>query len=85
MSRVGRKPVDVPSGVTVTVNGAEIRVKGANVELTMTMPVGVTASVEGTKVVVKIAEGSEKLLLFLATEALIFPGCLDGLLSISGN
>jgi len=59
MSRVGRKPIEIPSGVTVTVNGAEVRVKGAKGDLVMTMPSGVAASVEGAKVIVKIPEASE--------------------------
>ncbi|MDD4872717.1 MAG: 50S ribosomal protein L6 [Kiritimatiellae bacterium] len=54
MSRVGQKPVEIPSGVTVTVNGSDVRVKGAKAELTMAMPSGVSATVEGAKVIVKI-------------------------------
>ncbi|MEK7786700.1 MAG: 50S ribosomal protein L6 [Chloroflexota bacterium] len=33
MSRIGRKPVPVPKGVTVTVNGNEVKVKGPKGEL----------------------------------------------------
>jgi len=33
MSRIGRKPVPVPNGVTVTVNGPAITVKGPKGEL----------------------------------------------------
>jgi large subunit ribosomal protein L6 len=56
MSRVGQKPIEILSGVTVTVNGAAVRVKGAKTELVMNMPAGVSAVVEGGKVVVKIAD-----------------------------
>ena len=56
MSRVGQKPVEIPSGVTVTVNGADVKVKGAKAELAMVMPAGVSAAVEGGKVVVKVAD-----------------------------
>ena len=34
MSRIGKLPIDVPSGVTVTVNGDTATVKGPNVQLT---------------------------------------------------
>lgn len=34
MSRIGKKPIDVPSGVTVTVNDGEVRIKGPKGELT---------------------------------------------------
>jgi len=60
MSRVGQKPIEIPSGVTVEVNGQDVRVKGAKAELAMRMANGVSASVEGSKVMVKIAEGSDK-------------------------
>jgi large subunit ribosomal protein L6 len=33
MSRIGRKPVPVPSGVTVTIDGAHVKVKGPKGEL----------------------------------------------------
>ncbi len=33
MSRIGRKPVAIPTGVTVTVTGAKVSVKGAKGEL----------------------------------------------------
>ena len=36
MSRIGRKPVTVPKGVTVTVNGNEVKVKGPKGELART-------------------------------------------------
>ncbi len=34
MSRIGKKPIPVPSGVTVTVDGSTIKVKGPKGELT---------------------------------------------------
>ncbi len=33
MSRIGKKPIDVPAGVTVTVQGSEVTVKGPKGEL----------------------------------------------------
>jgi len=33
MSRIGKKPVAVPSGVTVSVDGQEVKVKGPKGEL----------------------------------------------------
>ena len=36
MSRVGKKPIDVPAGVTVTINGSEVTVKGPKGTLTNT-------------------------------------------------
>ncbi len=36
MSRIGKKPVAIPSGVTVSLNGADLTVKGPKGELAMT-------------------------------------------------
>jgi large subunit ribosomal protein L6 len=44
MSRIGRLPIDIPSGVDVTVNGADITVKGPKGQLALTVksPIEVT-------------------------------------------
>ncbi len=47
MSRIGEKPIDIPSGVTVTASGADIAVKGPKGELGLTLPPGIEACVEG--------------------------------------
>ncbi|MGH7575637.1 MAG: 50S ribosomal protein L6, partial [Longimicrobiales bacterium] len=36
MSRIGRKPVTVPAGVNVTIEGSTVTVKGPKGELTQT-------------------------------------------------
>ena len=38
MSRVGKRPVVVPSGVTATVDGQMVRMKGAKGELSFRVP-----------------------------------------------
>ena len=38
MSRVGKKPVLVPAGVTATVNGQDVKMKGGKGELAFTVP-----------------------------------------------
>ena len=38
MSRIGKKPVPVPSGVTATVTGRTIKMKGPKGELSFTVP-----------------------------------------------
>ena len=38
MSRIGKKPVAVPSAVTATVSGQTVKVKGAKGELSFTVP-----------------------------------------------
>lgn len=42
MSRVGKKPIAIPSGVTVTINDSEMEIKGPKGTLTTPIPAGVT-------------------------------------------
>jgi large subunit ribosomal protein L6 len=46
MSRVGKKPIEIPSGVTVTLDGNTVTVKGAKGELTRSFNPEITISVE---------------------------------------
>jgi large subunit ribosomal protein L6 len=41
MSRVGKKPITIPSGVTVTINDAELDVKGPKGTLKTPIPAGI--------------------------------------------
>ena len=52
MSRIGKEPVAIPAGVTVTVAGQVVSVKGKLGEMAYTLPEGISAVVEGDKVVV---------------------------------
>jgi large subunit ribosomal protein L6 len=52
MSRIGRKPIPVPSGVTVTVDGNVVRVKGPKGELERTLHPAITAAQENGTIVV---------------------------------
>ena len=42
MSRVGKKPITIPSGVTLTINESEMQVKGPKGTLTTPIPAGVS-------------------------------------------
>jgi large subunit ribosomal protein L6 len=52
MSRIGKKPVSLPKGVTVAVDGSTVTVKGPRGELTRTVPAAMTVAVDGTTVIV---------------------------------
>lgn len=52
MSRIGKKPVEIPSGVEVKVVDGNIFVKGPKGSLNWRYPEGISISVEGGKVVV---------------------------------
>ena len=47
MSRIGKKPVSIPAGVTAKLEGQSIAIKGAKGELKFTAPAEVRVSVEG--------------------------------------
>jgi large subunit ribosomal protein L6 len=53
MSRIGKKPIDLPEGVKVTVNGSEVEVKGPRGELTRQFDPDMQIAVEDGRVVVE--------------------------------
>ena len=56
MSRIGKEPVKLADGVTATVAGQKVTVKGKLGELSYTMHDGITAKVEDGKIVVSCAD-----------------------------
>lgn len=58
MSRIGKQPVAIPAGVTVTVDGSQVTVKGKQGELTRTFHAGIGIKVEGDQVIVTRADDS---------------------------
>ncbi|HJR54140.1 MAG TPA: 50S ribosomal protein L6 [Gemmatimonadota bacterium] len=55
MSRIGKQPVAIPSGVTVTIQGRDVRVTGPKGEVGSRLPVEVSARVDDGQVVVERA------------------------------
>ncbi len=53
MSRIGRKPIPVPSGVEVTIDGTTVRVKGPRGQLERTLHQEMTVRREGEEVLVE--------------------------------
>ena len=60
MSRVGKNPVKVPSGVTVNVSGQEVTAKGKLGQLNMVFAQDVALSLDGYKVWVKPRDESKR-------------------------
>ncbi len=48
MSRIGRLPIEIPAGVTVTVGEGEIKVKGPKGELGLDIPDSIEVSIDGS-------------------------------------
>ena len=53
MSRIGKKPVPVPAGVTATVTGQTVKVKGAKGELSFVVPDRVNVAMEDGAIAVQ--------------------------------
>lgn len=51
MSRVGRKPIEIPAGVTVTIEGSVLKARGPLGELSMRIPEGITCEQQGQQLV----------------------------------
>ncbi len=52
MSRIGKKPIIIPAGVDVKVNGQEVTVKGPKGTLSQVLRKEITAAVEGNEIIV---------------------------------
>ena len=52
MSRIGLKPITIPAGVDVNVNGTTVTVKGPNGTLSMDAHPNMTVSIEGSAIIV---------------------------------
>jgi len=59
MSRVGKKPVPVPSGVTATIDGQTVKMKGTKGELSFVAPEEVTVAMENGAVQVNPRDDSK--------------------------
>jgi large subunit ribosomal protein L6 len=58
MSRIGKLPVNVPNGVTITLDQSSVKVKGPRGELSHKLPAGIT--VEKNDNVLNVARASEE-------------------------
>ncbi|MBW7908470.1 MAG: 50S ribosomal protein L6 [Kiritimatiellae bacterium] len=52
MSRIGKKPVEVLKGVTLSIEGALIKGKSAAGELAVRIPAGIAVKIEGNEIVI---------------------------------
>lgn len=72
MSRIGKKPVEIPKGVEVKLQGREIVVKGPKGQLSWSVPPEITVKIEDSKVIVERPDDTkQKKALHGLTRALI--------------
>src|SRR4030042_4518182 len=60
MSRIGKMPITIPSGVTVNIKEGNITVKGPKGELSRSLPAEMLVKVEGEKLTVARPSDSQK-------------------------
>lgn len=61
MSRIGKKPIAIPKGVTVKVDGAAVEVKGPKGQMRQALPPGVTVALEGSQLLTRKATDEREL------------------------
>ena len=59
MSRIGKKPIDIPGGVNIKLEGQTVKVKGPKGELSWDFPRAVTVSLNEGKVMIERASDSK--------------------------
>jgi large subunit ribosomal protein L6 len=60
MSRIGKRPIPVPAGVTVAIDGSRVTVKGPKGELARTLPAEIAVVQEGAELLVKRPSDEER-------------------------
>ena len=60
MSRIGKKPVDVPGGVTVAIEGQTVTVKGPKGQLAWTLPEDVVVALEAGQLTVAMRQDTTR-------------------------
>lgn len=59
MSRIGKKPIEIPAGVDIAVEGGKVKIKGPKGELTRDFGAGVVIAKEGSEIIVSAKDGSK--------------------------
>jgi len=61
MSRIGKRPIAIPKGVTIKVDGAAVEVKGPKGQIRQPLPPGVTVAIEGAELLTRKAADEREL------------------------
>ena len=71
MSRIGRKPIEIKSGVSAVFNGKTVEVKGKNGTLALDIVEGINIDINGSILTVSGKDGSDNNAMQGTTRALI--------------
>ncbi len=78
MSRIGKKPIPVPSGVSISIDAGRVSVKGPNGELSMTPVKEVEVVHEGDEIIVRPAEDSLRARAMWGMQRTLIANLVDG-------
>jgi large subunit ribosomal protein L6 len=82
VSRIGRKPVEIPKGVTITKNGSSVKVKGPKGELESKVHPNITVEIKDNELIVtRPDDAKQNKALHGLTRALI-QNMVDGVLNV---
>ena len=78
MSRIGKKPVDVPAGVTATINDRILAVKGPNGEMSMPLVDDISYTIEGAQIAVLPASDTKRARAFWGMQRTLVSNLVTG-------
>ena len=78
MSRIGKKPIDIPEGVEVNVNGSEVTVKGPKGTLTQSFNACMSYELKGNQLIVKRPDDAIKTKMLHGTTRALIANMVEG-------
>lgn len=78
MSRIGRKPVTIPAGVTITLDGTKVTVKGPKGTLERNIDKHLSVKIEGTEFLVTRPDDSISMKMIHGTTRALIQNMVDG-------
>jgi large subunit ribosomal protein L6 len=78
MSRIGKKPVAIPSGVTATIDGGELSVKGPKGTLSLKLREEISYTLENDGILVKPANDSKQARAFWGMQRTLVQNLITG-------
>jgi large subunit ribosomal protein L6 len=78
MSRIGKKPVSIPSGVTASIDGGQLSVKGPKGNLTLTLREEISYTLEDGGILVKPANDSKQARAFWGMQRTLVQNLVTG-------
>lgn len=78
MSRVAKKPIELPNGTQVTISGQDVKVKGSKGELSFTMHGDVAIAQEDNVLKVETKSNSQKAIALAGTTRAVIANMVEG-------